>query len=195
MTLLQRARRTHVLLLHYPILNRNGEVVTTAVTNLDIHDISRASRTYGVAGYHIVTPIKLQRELVEKIVRHWQEGWGATHNPKRSEAFTLTTTQESLDAAIAAITMQEGERPLLVATSAREVEQRMFTYKELRHSPKPVALIFGTGWGIAPQVAPRFDGFLPPIQGPVPYNHLSVRSAVSIILDRYLGVQATTMGE
>lgn len=189
MTLLDRARKTHIILLHYPILNRNGDVVTTAVTNLDIHDISRAARSYGVQSYHIVTPIKLQRELVQKIIGHWQEGWGKTHNPNRAEAFTTTGINESLDEAVAAITEMEGEPPLLVATSARDISSKRFSFSGLREDTRPVALVFGTGWGIAPEAESRFDGFLPPVRGPVPYNHLSVRSAVSIILDRFLGLR------
>ncbi|MCP4687771.1 MAG: RNA methyltransferase, partial [Desulfobacterales bacterium] len=32
----------HLALLHYPVVNKNGEPVASAVTNLDLHDISRA---------------------------------------------------------------------------------------------------------------------------------------------------------
>jgi hypothetical protein len=187
LNLTERAKHTHVILLHHPILNKNGEVVTTAVTNLDIHDISRASKTYGLTSYHIVTPIFLQRKLVNKIIGHWKDGWGATHNPNRAEAFLMTNVDETLEDAIQSITEVEGEPPLIVATSARDMEGNSFSYKELRESEKPIVLIFGTGWGIAPEGEKSVDGFLPPIKGPVDYNHLSVRSAVSITLDRFLG--------
>jgi len=46
-----------VVLLHYPVTNRAGEPVTTAVTNMDIHDISRSCRTYEVDHYYLVNPI------------------------------------------------------------------------------------------------------------------------------------------
>jgi hypothetical protein len=48
-------------------------------------------------------------------------------------------------------------------------------------------LLFGTGWGITDDVFSRADLFLEPIEGPTAYNHLSVRSAVSISLDRLFG--------
>ena len=49
-------------------------------------------------------------------------------------------------------------------------------------------LVFGTGWGIAGEVIERADHCIEPIRGPSDYNHLSVRSAVSIVLDRLLGI-------
>ncbi len=184
-----RARHSHVILLHYPILNRKGEVVTTAVTNLDIHDISRACATYGISSYHIVTPIKLQQDLVRKILGHWKEGWGKTNNPVRAEAFVTTHIASSLEEAASSIAAMEGTPPLLVGTSARTMDIGAFSFADLRENDRPVALVFGTGWGIAPQAKSAFDGFLPPVRGPVEYNHLSVRSAVSIVLDRYLGLR------
>ncbi|TMA55668.1 MAG: RNA methyltransferase, partial [Deltaproteobacteria bacterium] len=48
----------YLALLHYPVYDKNAQVVTTAVTNMDIHDISRAGRTYGVRGFFVVTPVK-----------------------------------------------------------------------------------------------------------------------------------------
>jgi hypothetical protein len=50
-----------------------------------------------------------------------------------------------------------------------------------------VVLVFGTAWGLAPQALEQADFRLAPIAGAGEYNHLSVRSAVSIILDRALG--------
>ena len=38
----------NVALVHWPIRDRAGNIVCTNVTNFDIHDIARASRTYGV---------------------------------------------------------------------------------------------------------------------------------------------------
>ena len=44
----------------------------------------------------------------------------------------------------------------------------------------PYLILFGTGWGLTSEI-------LEPIRGKTKYNHLCVRSAVSIILDRLLG--------
>ncbi len=48
-------------------------------------------------------------------------------------------------------------------------------------------ILLGTAWGLAPQVIESSDGILEPISGVGKYNHLSVRSAAAIVLDRLLG--------
>ena len=51
----------------------------------------------------------------------------------------------------------------------------------------PYLLMFGTGWGMSEELLERSDYFLEPVSGPTDYNHLSVRSACAVILDRLLG--------
>ena len=38
----------YVGLVHYPVYDKNFDVITTAITNYDLHDISRSAKTYGV---------------------------------------------------------------------------------------------------------------------------------------------------
>ncbi len=187
MTPREKAALTTVLLVHHPVLNRNGEVVTTAVTNLDIHDISRAVTTFGCEGYHLVTPIALQRELIHSVISHWKEGFGLAHNPKRSEAFERTAVVSTIAESLDLIRQKHGQEPLVVATSAKDTGLPLLTAARLLEDPRPLALLFGTGWGLAPEALAAAKGGLPPITGPSAYNHLSVRSAVSIILDRLYG--------
>ena len=78
-----------VALIHYPVCNKNSEIIGSAVTNLDLHDIARASRTYGVDTFYVVTPFADQKKLVNEIIDHWQSGHGSTYNPDRKEAFSL----------------------------------------------------------------------------------------------------------
>ena len=52
------AGRLSIALIHHPVLDKNRDIVATAVTNLDIHDIARSARTYGVGRYYVVTPIE-----------------------------------------------------------------------------------------------------------------------------------------
>ena len=185
MTLAALAHRTYVALVHHPVLDREGQTVTTAITNLDIHDIARASRTFGLAGYFVVTPIAAQRDLVARIVGHWTEGAGREHNDKRTDAVSLVRIVPALADAI-----EQAGRPYVVATGARARGATM-TAGARRHKqlpdPRNLLLVFGTGWGLAPPVFESCDAALDPIVGPDPndrYNHLSVRSAVAIVLDR-----------
>jgi hypothetical protein len=69
----------YIALLHYPVYNKNKVVVTTAIANMDIHDISRAAKTYGAKRFYIVTPLKAQQLLVGKLLHHWQDGYGAKY--------------------------------------------------------------------------------------------------------------------
>jgi hypothetical protein len=50
-----------------------------------------------------------------------------------------------------------------------------------------LVLLFGTAWGLADEILEAADHRLAPINGKGAYNHLAVRSAVAIILDRLLG--------
>ena len=69
-------RRCAIALVHHPVLDAQGAIVTTAVTNLDVHDLARSARTYGCSDYFVVHPIAAQRELVARICDHWIDGPG-----------------------------------------------------------------------------------------------------------------------
>jgi hypothetical protein len=177
----------YVALLHHPVYDKTGAVVTTAVTNLDVHDIARLSRTFDVRAFYVCTPVQTLRRLVARIIRHWDVGPGSTYNATRREALALVRQAPELDAAIAEIEHATGHLPRLVATSARGGPTRL-THAALRTrlaAPgPPVLLVFGTGWGLTAEVLARADDVLEPIEGTGEYNHLSVRAAAAIVLDR-----------
>jgi len=179
-----------IALIHYPVINKTGETIGSAVTNLDLHDIARAARTFGVDHYYIATPYSDQQALVQEILDHWQTGYGATYNPARKSALDRVKISESLAAVINTVTEQRGQKPLILTTSAR-VQKNSISYRETRRriaTGEPMLLLFGTAHGLAPELSETADYTLPPIESTTGYNHLSVRSAVSIILDRLLGV-------
>jgi hypothetical protein len=179
----------YVILLHWPVFNKRGEVVTTAVTNMDIHDLARIGKTYGIAGLFIATPVRALRLLSEKIVDHWERGFGATYNETRRVALALVETVADLDQAILEIERKTGEQPALIATSAREGDRRA-TFTEVRarlaSATAPHLLMLGTGWGLVEEIIARADVVLEPIRGRGDYNHLPVRAAAAIMLDRLL---------
>jgi hypothetical protein len=184
------AGRVAIALLHNPVYDKNRRVVTTAVTNLDLHDIARAARTFGLCRYYVVTPIPLQHALAERIRLHWLEGWGAGYNASRKEAMELMRVVSSLDDAVADMTDIFGVRPLLAVTGAKERANSVGTsglLERLNTQDNPLLMMFGTGWGLTEDIFDRADLVLEPIIGNSDYNHLSVRSAVSIYLDRLFG--------
>ncbi len=176
-------------LVHHPVVDKNGATIAAAVTALDLHDIARVSKTYGVDGFFVVTPLEDQQALVRSIVDHWVSGAGARYNPDRQTALALIRLQPSLPDVIADIQQREGETPLIVVTSARMADRDLSfaQLKTLARENRPVLLVFGTAWGLAPELVRKADYRLAPIDGMQGYNHLAVRSAVSIILDRMLG--------
>lgn len=175
----------YLALIHYPVVNKNGDVIASAVTNLDLHDIARAAKTYGVKQFFVVTPLVDQQELIRQIVGHWEKGHGASYNPYRGDALQLITVKESFDDVVEHL-REKDVSIKTIATSAREKERRI-SCKEIRnqiYGGQTVLLVFGTAWGLSDDMLNKMDEILEPVKGCTEYNHLSVRSAVSIILDR-----------
>ncbi|WP_027366396.1 tRNA (guanosine(37)-N1)-methyltransferase TrmD [Desulfocurvibacter africanus] len=191
-------RGLFVALVHYPVLDKSGRITAVSLTNLDVHDISRVSRTYGAAGLYLVTPLRDQQEMAESVLGHWVGGPGGRSNPDRQEALRLACVRESLEASVADIEIRTGRKPRVVATSAAlprkgKGRQKLARVQQLAAddvrrwlAEGPVLLIFGTSHGLAPQVLSEADGMLRPIRCLDEYNHLPVRSAVAICLDRLL---------
>lgn len=172
------------------MLDRNGRVVTSAITSLDLHDIARSARTYGVRAMYVVHPIAEQRQFALKVLDHWRLDHGRLFDSRRREALDLVEVVEDLDAAQSAAERIAKSRPLLVYTSARA--NCGASYAELRSTLEnagadPMMLMFGTGFGLAPAMRQRADVIVRAVRGPGEYNHLSVRAAASVILDRLTG--------
>jgi hypothetical protein len=181
-----------IALVHYPVYNKHHEIVTSALTNLDQHDIARSSKTYGLDRFYIVTPSEAQRKLAERISGHWQQGWGADYNPDRKEALDIVRVTPSIAAAVQ--DFQRGfDRPVkLVVTgaAARTGSVALESFRTLlQDSDQPYLLLLGTGWGLTEECFANADLILKPIAGNGIYNHLSVRSAAAIMLDRIRGIE------
>lgn len=184
------ARRLAIALVHHPVRDAAGETVTTAITNLDVHDLARSARTYGVTDYFLVHPIAAQRELVGRICDHWQHGSSGKRIPDRKLALALVRSAPSLEDVFEALGGRANVEVWI--TAARSVAEPV-SYDEARARlavpGKPVLVLFGTGWGLAQSVIETADAALPPVRAAVAsdYNHLSVRAACAIILDRLRG--------
>jgi hypothetical protein len=198
--------------LHYPIYDSQKKVVATNVTNLDVHDIARACRVYGVEKYFIIHPMEEQLMFVSRLLEHWRVGDGARFNAMRKTALTMVETATSLDDAL----RTWGADSQIVATHARALDGvSAITFRDLREKiagsrakvragdaapradqkqgsasdDEKLFILFGTGFGLTEDVMRRCTYLLEPIRGASvdDYRHLSVRSAVSICLDRLLG--------
>lgn len=187
------AGRTHVALVHHPVFDRQGAIVSSAVTNFDVHDIARSCATYGLGSYFVVTPVASQRDKVDHITEVWKDDV----KDHRLAALARVRPVAAIAEAVAALREATGAEPLVVATTATEAR---FT-AAVRRSPaqlvrdaiaapgRPVLLLFGTGWGLVDDQIPEVSHVLSPISGRPAWNHLSVRSAVAILLDRMFGLR------
>jgi hypothetical protein len=182
--------RLYMGLLHYPVYNKNYERIASAITSFDLHDLSRLAKTYGVRRLFIITPVEDQQELAERIIRHWTEGYGAVYNVHRKEAFDLVSISPSLEECVGKISSVEGGTPILVATDASRRNMKGLSYSEAKNmirSDRPMLVLFGTAWGLDEMIFEQADYLLDPIEGDRDYNHLSVRAAAAIIMDRLAG--------
>ena len=182
----------YVALLHHPVYDRRGMIVTTALTNIDVHDIARSCKTFGVCAFYVVTPIDAHRALARRIVRHWQSGHAAEYNRTRHDALALVRLERSLEGVEIDIERATGLLPQKIATSARQLPNAV-DHRRLRETiasdPGPFLLMLGTGWGLAAEVVDRAHHCMAPITGIEGYNHLSVRAAAAILLDRLAGTR------
>jgi hypothetical protein len=182
--------RLYVALVHHPVKDRTGQTVTTSVTNLDVHDIARSCCTYGVRRYYVVTPIELQHTLVRRILDHWTSGSGRKRMPERWEALSLVEPVLSFEQAVADVTAREGSAPLLLATAARPKRAQLTALTDARawlaRREQPYLLVLGTGHGLTDELLERADHLLAPLDAGTGYNHLAVRAAAAIYLDRLL---------
>jgi hypothetical protein len=181
-------RQVSAVLIHHPILDRERAVVTGAITNLDLHDISRSAHTYGLSAFYIAHPIAAQRELAERIREHWLTGSGSRRIPDRVPPMRGLRIVSTLDDALAAC----GAGTELWVTSAKGGDKCLGhadARARVASDGPPILITFGTGWGLADEIMQRADWLLEPIRSPRPdgFNHLSVRAAAAITFDRLLG--------
>ena len=181
-----------IALVHHPVYNKHHEVVTSALTNLDQHDIARSAKTFGLDHFYIVTPSEEQRKLAERISGHWQIGWGAGYNPDRKQALDIVRVTPSIATAVKDFQVGFSKPVKVVVTGAatRSGSIALGTFRTLlQESDQPYLLLLGTGWGLTEECFTSADILLKPIAGNGTYNHLSVRSAAAIMLDRIRGIE------
>jgi hypothetical protein len=179
----------YLALMHYPVLNRKGEIIASAFTNLDLHDMARTARTYEIPACYIVTPLQDQQVLIKRLLDHWCQGVGKEIHPDREEALKRLKIADDLSTVKEDIRADWGEYPLVWATTAKE-HSGALTHRQARRrlasGQRPYLVLFGTGWGLAPAVMKESNAVLGAIKGRGGYNHLSVRCAAAVLLDRLL---------
>ena len=179
--------KCYIALVHYPVYDKAGETITSGITNLDLHDIARTATTYGIKDFYIIHPNEKQKQIFQKILAFWKSEIATFYNPHRVEALTKVKMANSIEETIKLIKNQEKDEPIIITTTAqKKSKQKCFlkTRKLLDCTEKPALILFGTANGLHNDIHKNADIVLKPIQANANYNHLSVRSAVAIVLDR-----------
>lgn len=183
----------YAVIMHDQVVLPGAQEGTSSVTSIDIHDIGRSARTYGIKKYFIVTPLIDQQKIVKKLMEFWQTQVGIDYNPHRHEALSNVVLCSNLDEVINIIKEENKNDPILIATTARSKENlnKRITYwdqDKVFKERKPILFIFGTAQGLSAKLIDKSDFILEPIEGFSNFNHLSVRSAAAIIFDRWIGI-------
>lgn len=180
----------YIALIHYPVYNKNREIIGTCITPFDLHDIARSAYTYGIKGYYVVNPYPAQLEFAKRMLNFWQDGPGKELNLTRHDPLKITWLVSDLKEVIKDLKEKESGKLKIIGTSAKSLNG--ISYAKMSSILKAdqdhsYLLLFGTGWGLVEDLLKDCDYILEPIYGKSEYNHLSVRSATAVILDRLLG--------
>ena len=190
----------YVALMHTQVLVKDGIGGNTSIASLDIHDIARSSATYGIKNYFIVTAIQDQRKILDTFLNFWLSKEGKEYNLSRFNAVNRVCPAQNLDDVVNQIREKEQKEPLIITTSAKDAASQdgadktefidYFSQGKVFEKNRPVLIVLGTGQGLNEEVIRRSDYLLAPVKGLTDYNHLSVRSAAAIIMDRWLGLNS-----
>jgi hypothetical protein len=181
-TVSSAASRLTLVLLHHPVVDRTGAVITSTIDHFDVMDGSRLALTYGLDGFVVVNPEPSQRALMERLLRHGADEAG---RERERGTFTRTSWAPDLATVVADIVARTGRAPLVVTTSARPDGADIdFATLRASMSDAQVVLVLGKAWGLAPAAFAASDRRLVPIDAGTGFNHLSVRSAMAILVDR-----------
>lgn len=183
----------YVALMHTEILVSKDKVGNNSITSLDIHDIARSSATYGIENYFVVTPLEDQQKILKNFLDFWKSKEGKEYNLSRFNAVEKVIAAINFDDVVSKIREKEGIDPLIITTSARPVGGKQidfYSQSKIFKLKRPVLIVFGTGHGLSESIIQKSDFVLCPINGMTDYNHLSVRSAAAIVLDRWLGLNS-----
>jgi len=167
-----------VALVHYPVLNSQGESSAAAITPMDVHDFARSCAFYGIEKVYLVHPAKGMQSMVHDLTGHWQIGEAGVRNVGRKQVLESIQVVDSLEEA------QKRADYQLWYTSAKVENGHVIEPSLLPKMPGNHLIVFGTGGGLDVKNLPEENGWLSPIVGIGKVRHLSVRAALAIYLDR-----------
>ena len=177
-----------IALVHDPVVGKSGETMVSSITTLDIHDMARVGKTYGAQAVYIVTPVLDQKLMVERIKSHWLDDAALKTPVRRVAALSLINVVPSIAEAVTDA-KKRAKIVKLLATSAADDPGFISPgeFASAASEEEEWIVMFGTAYGLAPELMKMADRRLAPVLGRGEFNHLPVRGASAIILDRLFG--------
>lgn len=112
-------KNLYLALLHHPVLLKHKISGTSSLTNLDVHDIARISRTYGLGGFfgrHAAGDTPPAERASDPLDRGQRSG---VQSGSASRSSRLVRPATSLADIVETLTESCGMAPLVIGTSAR----------------------------------------------------------------------------
>jgi tRNA (guanine37-N1)-methyltransferase len=153
-----------------------------------LHNIAYSAQKYGLKKCFLITPVFEQQQKVD----HLFESWKTKEGEYGKEALTVFTFVDQLSTVIALIEKAEGSKPLIIAASSSDGDNAkiisFYDQQDVWKHKRPILFIFDTGKGFDKTLYAKVDFLLKPIKGFSDFTYLSVGSVVSIVFDRWLGI-------
>lgn len=181
-----RRGRVWLALVHYPVRDATGAEIAATCSERDLVDLGRLSLVYPVEAAFVVQPLEAQGALVERLIAH---GTRADRAHARGHLGRLRLVATLADAV--ALASDAAGRPVtVVATTARPSDDAVAaaTLRARLERGEDALILFGKASGLADHVIAGADARLAPVGGGTGFDHLPVRPAIAIVLDRLLGV-------
>lgn len=189
---LRAGRNLSFCLCHHPVRLEKNRIGTSSLTNLDIHDIARISRSYGMGPFYVLTPLDDQLAIMANILSHWRERVDPVEHGDRQRALEHVCAVRDFAELNAAAVKYYGMEPEYMATSAnwpagKKTPMPLATGSVRKIcAQRPVVILLGTARGLDLDSLDIKCRMLRPLRY-LNENHLSVRSAAAILADRILG--------
>lgn len=185
-------RNLSFCLCHFPVRLERHRIGSSSLTNLDIHDIARISRGYGMGPFYVLLALQEQMDILNNILSHWHKAANPEVHVDRQQALAQVSPVQNFTELEEKACAYYGVRPTFIATSANWPEEKnmgqALSPADVRGICRnyPVIILLGTARGLDLKALAIDFRLLRPLRF-LDENHLSVRSAAAIIADRILG--------
>jgi tRNA (guanine37-N1)-methyltransferase len=180
----------YVALLYDGAADPDDESSAPALMELNLPDAALSCRTFGVKRVFVVSSIASLRKSAQALKERWTAGSEMSANHGYALAFERLRLMPSLERTVRWIEDKVHETPFVIGIGAREHERALpwlLLKRRALEEDRPILLLFSAE-GAGHSDPGCCDAVMEPISGGEgDYSCLSMRSVLSIVLDRFAG--------